>query len=113
MLLAGGIFAADLTGKWTGTFTTDQGADSKASTAIINLKQDGVKLTGTAGPNEERLSELKGTVEGNKVRFEVQRPSGEPITFELRLDGDRMTGSAKGNDNGEQRHAKVDVTRSK
>lgn len=92
----------------------ERGTESRESTAFMNLKQDGAKLTGTAGPDETRSAEVKsGTVEGNKVRFEIVQPNGTAIAFNLTLDGDRMTGSAGGEENGETRRAKVDVTRSK
>ena len=49
------LLAADVTGKWTGTARFRDADDASRSTpAVLNLKQDGQKVTGTAGPAEDQ-----------------------------------------------------------
>ena len=46
------LSAADVTGKWSGSFeTADAGGETRTSTALLNLKQAGSQITGTVGPN--------------------------------------------------------------
>ena len=108
--------AADVnvTGNWSGTFTsTGPNGDTHDSTALLVLKQDGNQITGTAGPNQdERYPITKGTIDGNKIVFEVA--GGEhTIHFELTVAEDRIQGEARGATDGGQWQAKLDVKRSK
>jgi hypothetical protein len=50
-LTAIGLFAADATGKWTRTLTVTRDGQERERPAQLVLKQDGDKLTGTAGPD--------------------------------------------------------------
>lgn len=68
-------FATDLSGKWTGTFSFEENGQAKSVGAYMDLKQDGAKLTGLVGPDTTKLLSIEnGTVEGNKIHFEVQEP---------------------------------------
>ncbi len=105
--------AADVTGKWTGTYTFDSG-DSGA--AVVVLKQSGTTITGTAGPGEEQQWPLQnGKIAGNKISCEVKNPDdGVVYKIELTLAGDSMKGevSAAGPD-GQTMKGKIEVSRAK
>lgn len=73
-LLALTLSAADVTGKWSGSFeTADASGQTRTSPALFTLKQTGSQITGTVGPNEgEQTAISKGTIEGDKIALEVQ-----------------------------------------
>lgn len=111
------LSAGELTGKWTGKFDiTMASGENKPDTAVMNLKIDGTKVTGTAGPNDDQQWTIKnGKLEGGKLTFEVS-PEGDGnsglIVFDLVFDGDTIHGSAAGtDDNGEKMTAKIDLQR--
>jgi hypothetical protein len=106
---------ADVTGKWSGSFDiTGPDGEIKSETAFLNLKQDGTKITGTAGPNEDHQMEIKtGKIEGAKIALEVLLEDGNVLTFDLALVEDHIKGNAKGEMDGEKKTAKIDVTRVK
>jgi hypothetical protein len=106
---------ADVTGKWSGSFdiTTPDG-ETKSDSAFLNLKQDGNKITGTAGPNEDHQMDIKtGKIEGSKIALEVVLEDGNVLSFDLAIVEDHIKGTAKGEMDGEKKTAKVDVTRVK
>ena len=106
---------ADLTGKWTGTFTRTA-PDGRTQTIdfMYNLTQKGKVLTGTVGPNPERQWPIeKGAVDGTKVTFRVQQPDGPMRTFTLQLVKDRLQGEMLAELNGQSFTAKVDAGRAK
>ena len=87
MACAAVALAADIGGVWNFNLVSfgEEIAQAKAE-----LKVDGNKLTG-------KLNELtiEGTAEGDVVKFAAIRPSGEKFaTFEGRLTGDNLTGTA-------------------
>ena len=104
----------DVTGKWTGSFNvTADNSETKESTAVLMLKQDGATITGTAGPNENEQHPIrKGKIEGDKITLEVDN-DGRTINFDLVLAADRITGDANGSRDGQVMKAKVDVGRVK
>src|SRR5512135_1997835 len=82
--------AADATGKWTGTFTPDEG---NASGGTVVLKQNGTEITGTGGPtDEEQFPIANGKIDGDKITFDLQHPSGMVLKMILTLDGDSLKG---------------------
>jgi hypothetical protein len=100
-LLLGAMFpmvalcTPNVTGKWSGTLQMDGQKDAKPAYSIFN--QDGAKLSGSVGPNEDEQDSFKGgKVEGDKLTFDVpQGPNGEgSIHVEMHVDGDQMTGRA-------------------
>jgi hypothetical protein len=104
---------ADVSGKWTGSFVITLDGEQKDDVALLDLKQVDGKITGTAGPNAEKQFPIKaGTIEGNKIRLEVDAHEA-PITMELILDGDRITGDAKSEHEGKKMTAKLDLKREK
>jgi hypothetical protein len=106
---------ADVTGKWSGSFDiTGPDGETKADTAFLNLKQDGGKITGTAGPSEDKQFEIKtGKIDGDKIALEVVIEDGGVLTFDLALAADHIKGDVKGQMGDEKMTAKLDVTRVK
>lgn len=88
------LLAADLTGTWTGKMTPDEGS-SKDNSAYLVLKAEGARVTGTAGPDENRQSVTiqNGRLDGNKFTFRTVGPHGGVFDFELILDGDSLRGA--------------------
>ena len=78
MVLALSASAADVSGTWSGTLKiTGPDGQTQDDTIHMVLKQDGGKLTGTAGPNAgEQLPIEKGAVDGDNVTMEVPIPNG-------------------------------------
>ncbi len=82
--------AADVSGKWSGSFT-DQGGDGGSAYAV--LKQSGTTVTGTAGPDESQQWPIQnGKAEGDKVTLEVKADDGTIYKCALVLAGDTMKG---------------------
>lgn len=105
-----GLMAADATGTWTGTLHPE-GRD--AGPAHLVLKQDGVKLTGTAGPGPGEQHEIQnGKAEDGKITFEVAG-DGPPMKFVLKQDGEEIKGEVSREREGEMQKAQLAVTRSK
>src|SRR5690348_252194 len=95
MLPAVASSTPSVTGKWSGTLQMDGKREAKPAYSIFN--QDGNKLSGSVGPNEDEQDSFEGgKVEGDKITFDVpQGPSGEgSMHVELQLNGDHMTGRA-------------------
>ena len=111
--------APDLTGTWTGTFTsTTSTGEPDEDPAHLELKQKGTELTGTGGPSPTRqMAIAKGTVTTVKdvtsVTFEITEGDA-PISFELKLVDGRLKGKAMATmPDGTKRNAVLDVGRAK
>ena len=106
---------ADVTGKWSGSFVVTVDGETRDQTAVLNLKQDGGKITGTAGPSEEEQMKIRdGSIEGDTIQIEVEgHEDHPPIFLSLTVDGDRMTGEAKSQREDHTMTAKLDLTRQK
>jgi hypothetical protein len=103
--------AADVTGKWTGSFTPENG---EAHTALLVLKQDGAAITGTAGPDESQQFPIQtGKIDGNKVVLEISPSEGAVYHMELVLDGDHLKGDMTAKRDDGTMTAKLDVSRAK
>jgi len=105
--------AEDFTGKWSGSFNAirpDGSADN--DTIVMDVKQKGTDLTGTAGPSTEKQWPLKGTVTGNKLTFEVQS-DGPLVKFALNFADGHLKGDANAEQEGMKLSAKVDMQRTK
>jgi hypothetical protein len=101
LLAAWTLSASDLTGKWSGTVDMKQDGEAQTIPVIMIVKQDGNKLTGTAGPEEDQHAIRKGLVDGDTITMEVD--SGEDIFYlELKVDGDQITGAVKQGTDGEK-----------
>lgn len=96
MLSAVALCTPNLTGRWSGTLQMDGENDAKP--AYLILKQEGNKLSGSVGPNEDEQDSFEGgKVDGDKLTFDVlQGPNGEgSIHVEMQVKGDQLTGRAK------------------
>jgi hypothetical protein len=111
MLLAVTVMAADLTGKWSGTFKVD-GGDHTVPQLFI-LKQQGKTLTGSGGPNAgEQYPIENGRVEGSDIKFELT--TGEwKFEYTVKQTQDSLAGDLKLTSVGDSRTAKVTLTRLK
>ena len=116
LLLAPVRAAEDFTGKWSGAFNITS-PEQNDDVMVMDLKQKGTELTGTAGPSAERQWPLKGTVDGNKLAFDVQSsgPDGTVavIKFALTFAEGHLKGEANAEIQGMKLSAKVDVQRTK
>src|SRR5260370_5110915 len=104
--------ASDISGTWSGILKIN-GTDGQMKDDTIHMivKQDGGKLTGTAGPSaSEQLPIEKGVVEGNKVTMEVPLPNGA-FKFAVALEGDHLTGDVTMSAAGQIMNAKMDAPR--
>jgi hypothetical protein len=111
---AGLAAAADATGKWSGTFAITLDGELRDDTAFLNLKQEGTKITGEAGPRSDKAYPINsGSIEGNKIKFEVSRPDGQTLQFELTISGDQITGEAKAEHDGQKMSGKLNLKREK
>lgn len=89
LLTSAYALAADFSGKWSSAET------NSATTMVVVLRQDGAKLTGSAGPTESRqLPIVNGTVEGDRLVFEVKMGGGT-IRFDLASAGAELKGTAR------------------
>jgi opacity protein-like surface antigen len=109
MLLAAAAMAADLSGKWSGTFKVD-GGDHTVPQLFI-LKQQGKTLTGSGGPNAgEQYPIENGRVEGSEIKFELT--TGEwKFEYALKQTQDGLAGDLKLTSVGDNRTAKVTLAR--
>jgi uncharacterized protein (TIGR03435 family) len=76
--------AADVSGSWSGSYY--------AGPLYLTLKQEGAKLSGTAGPSpaQQMLKFDNGQVDGSRVTFKVG-----PYQVDLLLEGDDLKGEMK------------------
>jgi hypothetical protein len=106
--------AADVSGTWSGTLKiTGPDGQTQDDTIHMILKQDGGKLTGSAGPSAgEQLPIEKGAVEGARITMEVPAQGGT-FKFDVALDGDHLRGDVTLAAGGQTMKARMDATRAK
>lgn len=112
LLLATSLMAADLTGKWSGSFKVS-GGDQTVPQLFI-LQQQGNKLSGSGGPNAaEQYPVENGRFDRSHVRFELT--TGEwKFAYDLEPAGeDRLEGDLKLESINDSRTAKVSLIRLK
>ena len=104
----------NVSGKWSGTFSvTRSNGESKDSTALLILKQNGNEITGSIGPGEDEQYTIdSGKLDGDKLTIESEH-NGMAIKFKLVLADDRITGEAAMSTGTDTATAKVDVKRVK
>jgi hypothetical protein len=109
------LIAADATGTWTGTLTdTTAAGDGTPGPAYLVLKQEGTKLTGTAGPNANSQRPIQnGKAEDGNLTFELVLSEGRTMKFTLKHEGDEIKGDIRGEGGGETKTAKLAVKREK
>src|SRR5262245_49119074 len=105
----------DFTGKWSGSFTmTAPDGTERPEQIVLNLKHKAQELTGTAGPSEDQQWPLKGSVEGNKLTFDVTgNEVPMPIKFVLTFADGHLKGDAQAEFQGQKMSAKIDAQRAK
>lgn len=109
-LAAAALIASDATGTWTGTLTPAGGA---AGPAHLVLKQDGDKLTGTAGPTDgDQLPLRNGKADNGALTFELA-DSDWVMKFSLKIDGDEVTGDVTRERAGQTQTATLAVKRAR
>ena len=103
---------AEVTGTWSGTLKiTGPDGQTQDDTIRLILKQEGGKVTGTAGPSAaEQAPIVKGAVAGNRVTMEVPVPGGA-MRFDVVLEGDRLQGEVTLSAGGQTMKAKMDAAR--
>jgi hypothetical protein len=107
-LAATTLVATDATGTWTGTLTP---TDGQSHPARLVLKQDGEKLTGTAGPDENEQRPIQnGSVRDGVLTFELPN-DGSVMKFTLKQEGDAISGDVTRDHDGETQKAKLAVKR--
>jgi len=86
--------AADLTGKWSGTWEAVNHPRGPASEKhYMTLKQDGASITGTTGPKPEVQWNIKDArLAGNTLTFEALAGTLE-LAFNLDVNGDVIAGT--------------------
>jgi hypothetical protein len=111
-LFAISLTAADLTGKWSGSYDVSMAdGETMKGKVILVLTQTGSDVTGSVGQNEDEMSKIrKGSVEGDRVTFESQT-EGPLMKFELRLENDHLRGEAKGDVDGNPIKVKLDLVK--
>lgn len=111
-LAAVGLMAADATGIWTGTLVVSKsdGTD-KPGPAYLVLKQEGSKISGSAGPSADEQHPMSvGKAEDGAITFEL--PTGSAVMkFKLQQTGEEIKGSVTRERDGETETAKLEVKR--
>ncbi|MCX6627980.1 MAG: hypothetical protein NTW28_10175 [Candidatus Solibacter sp.] len=112
-LAAISLTAADATGKWTGTMTVPTPNGDEQRPAFLVLKQEGPKLTGTAGPDANEQHALEnGKAESGTLTFQLS--AGDSIMkFTLKHEGDEIKGEISRDRDGQTQTAKLAVRRDK
>jgi hypothetical protein len=106
--------AADVTGKWSGTFTVTgpDGSAGDPNPAFLILKQDGGALTGTAGGDEtEQFPIENAKLVNNKITGTVNPSDGATYTVSLTVSGDRMAGDVTVTQGGQTMKGKIELKR--
>lgn len=105
LILVSTAVAADLSGKWSGTFRA-AGADHDVPQVFI-LKQDGSKLSGSGGPDEGEQYPIENPrIDDDKVAFEIT--TGEwKFSYRLKMSGSHLTGDLELKSADSKRTAKV------
>jgi hypothetical protein len=83
---------ANLAGKWEMSWTGRMGTEK----CMLELQQNSAKLKGTF-QDQRGDSSLSGTIDGNKISFEVEFKGPRPFTtrFTGSIDGDKITGTSQ------------------
>ena len=102
--------AADVTGKWSGSFSLGDAGGS--GTAFLVLKQTGATLSGTAGGTEDEQFPLENAkIDGNKISGTVNASDGNTYTVLLTVDGDKMSGELTVSGGGQTMKGKIELKR--
>lgn len=97
IFLAASLAAADVTGKWRGTITTDMANETTGGQipAYLALEQAGGKVTGSAGGSEKMVFKIfEGKLEGDRLTVAASPKEGTELRFLLTVKGDVLEGDA-------------------
>jgi len=85
------LFAADITGKWSGEV---EGRNGQKRTTVFNLKSEGDKLTGTvSGPGGREFNIEDGKISGDDITFTVTmefQGNSRKVPYSGKLAGDQL-----------------------
>jgi len=101
VLFGATLWAADVTGKWRGTVTTEMARQTTGGTipAYMALQQSDGKVTGSAGGSEKMLYKIReGTIDGDRLIISASPKEGTVLRFLLTVKGDVMEGDVEEND---------------
>jgi cytochrome c oxidase cbb3-type subunit III len=105
--------APDVSGRWNGTAEMkNENGQTLSIPVLLILKQEGERVTGTAGPGDAEQHPIKnGQISGEKLTFEVEADNGL-FRVELKVEADRIAGEfrRRGGD-GSQQSGKFSATR--
>src|ERR1700682_861254 len=109
-LFAFSAAAADVSGKWSGNYTFENG---NGGAAFMSLKQSGTTLSGTAGPGEDQQWTItSGKIQGNTVSIELKSPQdGAIYKIQLTLAGDNLKGDLTATGGDQSMKGKLDLAR--
>jgi hypothetical protein len=94
------LSAADVTGKWRGTITTEMAAQTTGGDipAYMELQQDEHKVTGNAGGSEKMLFKIReGSMEGDRLTVVAFPKEDSELRFILKVKGDVLEGDVQEN----------------
>jgi hypothetical protein len=108
--------SSNLTGVWTGEMKDAAGG---SGSAYLQLTQDGAHITGFTGANKDHAWPIKNAIYVNdRLTFgvtstDLENHSQSKWIFEFKVEGDRMTGTAEGSQEGRSWKADIQLTRQK
>lgn len=108
--------AADVTGKWSGTFSPigPDGQIGAPDGAFVVLAQNGATVTGSGGPDEKEQWPIQnGKIAEDKITVDVVDPEGTIYKLVMTVNGDHITGEATVVREGLAQKAKIELTRVK
>jgi hypothetical protein len=108
------VVAATLSGTWTGEWEVSP--DGRPGPHYMILKQEGEKITGTVGPNEQQQLAIEHVKFANShLTFDLVIPAGNGVglSFDFTVNGDSMSGNALFKMNGTEKPLKLAVKRAK
>jgi hypothetical protein len=85
-------FAEGVAGHWQVSLDTPHGAMKGG----LEFKQEGSKITGKLNLEGMDAFDLKGTVDGAKIAFDLEMPDNQgTVKFTGTLNGDKITGTTE------------------
>jgi hypothetical protein len=106
----------NLTGVWTGEMKDAEGG---SGAAYLQLTQDGASITGSTGAGKDHTWPIKNVMYANDHLIFHVTSSGPDSKekskwiFDLKVDGDRMTGTAEGHQEDRSWKTELQLTRQK
>lgn len=94
-ILALGLAAADVAGKWRAEFTTPDGTPR---TNTFTFKIEGDKVTGIVAGSQDETPIKDGKLSGDMISFTADRPFGT-FSYKGKVSGDEIKFSVSFNDN--------------